>query len=246
MRARSFQVYGERCSGTNFIIRLLERNVSSAAFTEDYGFKHWFVDEDLTVPNDVLVLSVARDWTDWVRSFHRQPWHAHPSLRELSMPRFLRAEWHCVWDDDWYDLPENDPRRGREMMHERDPATGERFSNVLAMRQAKEANWARLRQRSAQAERVSYEAVSADPEGFLRRLADRHGLTLADTFVPVDSYKGQKRKEYVPKQYPPLSVEDAALVGRYAEADDAATQTAPRVVSVVRTAPVDARSEHRA
>lgn len=222
MTITRFQVYGERCSGTNFVIRLLERNLASARFTEEYGFKHWFVDEAMTVPDDVLVLTVSRGWTDWIRSFHAKPWHAHPSLRNLPMAEFLRREWHCVWDDDWYELAKDDPRRGREMRHERDPETGDRFANVLAMRAAKEANWRRLRERTAHADLVRYEAVRADPEAFVRELCERRGISPAKPFDPIETYKGLNGAAFVPKSYPALDPADQALVDSFASPDRAA------------------------
>lgn len=166
-----FQVYGERCSGTNYIIRLLERNLKSAKFTEIFGFKHWFVDDSLTLPDTVLGVVVSRNSYDSLRSLHEKQWHTHPKLRGLSLGDFLQTEWHCIWDDEFWGVDESDPRWETEMAHERNPETGERFSDVRAMLRAKFENWRRLMQRSKNAIHLDYDLARKEPQNTLIDLA---------------------------------------------------------------------------
>ena len=211
---RRLQILGERCSGTNFVSELLCRNLGLER-TEAVGFKHWFVG-DGAVPNDVLVVVVERRADDWLRSLHRQPWHAHPSLRNLPLHRFARAEWHCVWDDDRFGINRDHPRWGTEMMHERDPQTGRRFANPLAMRRAKHADWRRVIGRARHGEWLRYEEVADDPVGTVKRIAQGCGLFLPATIDPVKTYKGQAGRPFTPKSYAPLDRETLALVAQYA------------------------------
>lgn len=214
MNINTFQVYGERCSGTNFVIRLLERNVVSAQFTEDYGFKHWFVAEDVTVPNDCLVVVVQRKLPDYLRSLHRKPWHVVPALKGLPFSDFIRREWHCWWDEDFWQVDSAHPLYHQEMLHERHPETNERFANVIEMRLHKDANWEGLAARSANAIIVNYEEAAANPRKFLQALAHRYHLKLKDTFEPLNDYKGQKETSFVPKTYDPISTTDQAFINQ--------------------------------
>ena len=207
-------VFGERCSGTNFVVELLRRNLG-LELTEEIGFKHWFVDEDRAVPDDVLVIGMRRGAADWLRSLHRNPWHAHPSLRGLPVETFARSEWHCVWDDARFGIGPDHPDWGTEMMHERDPATGKRFANALAMRAAKHVNWRRVIDRARHGAWLRYEDVRADPHAVVERIGERCGLVPVGPFDPIKTYKGQPGRAFVPRSYAPLDPETLAHVACY-------------------------------
>ena len=210
---KRLQILGERCSGTNFVTELLRRNLG-LELTETVGFKHWFVDRR-PVPDDVLVVVVERDAHDWLRSLHRKPWHAHPSLHGLSVAEFARAEWHCVWDDARFGIGPDDPRWGTEMMHERDPRSGRRFANPLAMRRAKHANWRAVLARAIHGAWLRYDEVASDPHATLGKIATACGLELSGTVDPVMSYKGQGGRPFSPRRYDPLDRETLAHIAQY-------------------------------
>jgi hypothetical protein len=198
-----YQVYGERCSGTHFLIKLLERNITSARFTEAFGFKHWFVDRRVTIPESCLMLVVARHPYDWARSFHRKPWHAAPEVRERSFARFIRDPWIAgEWDDGEF----------AEQARERDPVSGARFADIWALRRAKLAHWLGLCAQGATVVPIAYETVAAAPERFLNGFGDRFRLDRIEKFVPVETYKGLETKKYEPRRYRPLADADRAYI----------------------------------
>ena len=207
-----FQIYGERCSGTNFLIKLMERNVVSATFTEEFGFKHWFVDEDLVLPADTLGLVVAREPRAWLQSLHEKAWHHPPDIAELPFSDYIRHEWQCVWDDHWLGVGPDDPLWMTEMMHERHPVTGERVENALAMRRLKAENFAALGRRSPAFAVLRTEDLQRDPRGFLDALS-AWGIACGP-YAPITSYKGEGDARYVPKARPPPSDADEAWVRR--------------------------------
>ena len=212
-----FQVYGERCSGTNFLIRLMEENVTSAAFTEDFGFKHWFVPETLVLPPDTLGLVIAREPHAWLQSLHEKAWHHPPEVKALGFSDYIRAEWRCVWDDPWLPVGPDDPRWMTEMTHERHPRTGARVRDALEMRRLKAENFARLGARSPAFAVLRYEDLRADPRGVLDALG-RWGVACGP-YAPIRTYKGDGDRPYVPKDRPPLSPEDAAWVAERLDRD---------------------------
>lgn len=209
---RAIQVYGQRCSGTNVLIRAIEANLGRDAFTEACGFKHWFVPEQILFPRDVMVLAVARDPVDWVRSLHRQPWHAHPELKALGFSDFIRAEWHSYWDTEFWGVEGDHPVLGREMLHERCPTTGRRFANALAKRTAKLRHWSELHDRAHHVALLSHEAFVADPAGVIADLSAATGIAQVGPYVAQDSYKGQGHRPFTPTAYAPVSDADLAHI----------------------------------
>lgn len=206
------QIYGQRCSGTNVVAQTLATNCPTAALTDELGHKHWFVPPQTVFPENTLTVVVARDAFDWARSLHRQPWHAHPDLKAKPFDSFLRSEWHSCWDEHVHHIEPGHPMLGTEMLHERDPATGERFHNCIAKRTAKLRHWAALPARAHNVALVSYDAFVRAPERFLATIAMAAGLERVATFTKVSSYKGQGHEPYTPQRYVALSADDAAYI----------------------------------
>ena len=137
---RRFQVYGQRCSGTNAVIKLLEQNFEELQFTEEYGFKHWLVSPEITIPDDVFVIVIARRVDHWLRSLYATPWHVHPDLKAMTFGQFIRAEWRTVWDQDFWGIDREHPKFGSPILEELCPESGGPFANAIAMRTAKLRN----------------------------------------------------------------------------------------------------------
>ncbi len=209
------QIYGQRCSGTNLVTRAIEANMPGVEITEAFGFKHWFVPPQTLFVKDTLVLVVARDAYDWARSLHRQPWHAHPELKAKPFDAFIRSDWHSYWDDHFGHIEPGHPMHGDEMLHERDPETGERFANCIAKRTAKLRHWSSLTNRAHNVALLGYDAFARDPTAFVSALAAAAGLAHHPQFVPITSYKGQGYAPYVPTAYPDLAAADAAHIAAW-------------------------------
>lgn len=84
-----FQVLGQRCSGTNFLSALIERNTALSP-SEHLGWTHGFP-SSLFIPSDMLVVIVFRDPFDWIGSLFLRPWHFESSYLQKSFAQFVRS-----------------------------------------------------------------------------------------------------------------------------------------------------------
>jgi hypothetical protein len=209
---REIQVYGQRCSGTNVLLKLLAANFGSGLVPQRHGFKHWLVPEQTLFPQDCLVVAVARDACDWLRSLHRQPWHLAPASKALGFSPFIRAEWHSVWDAEFDGIDAGHPLLGQEMLHERDPRTGGRFANPLAKRAAKLRNWSGLAGRANNLALLNHAALRDRPRDLVDAFAALLVRPPAHDYAPVETYKGNGFRRFTPTAYDPLSDEDAAFI----------------------------------
>ena len=212
-----FQVYGQRCSGTNALIRLIESNFDTLTFTEEFGFKHWLVPETRELPDDVFVIVIAREVGQWLRSLHRRPWHAHPEVKALDFSDFIRAPWRTQWDTDFWGIDEAHPDFGQPIAEELCPRTQGPFANPVAMRSAKLANWRSTGERAAGHMLLSHCELLADPEDVVRRIAEATGAEPRAEFVPVATYKGQGIKAFALERYPELSANDTRHVAEHVD-----------------------------
>ena len=93
MIKRKIQIFGQRCSGTNFLERWLLTNFRNIEIVNYYAFKHvWNAKliRDINDNDEILLLVMVRNPFDWIRSFHREPHHC-PDLLGLSFSHFLQS-----------------------------------------------------------------------------------------------------------------------------------------------------------
>ena len=118
-------IYGERCSGTNYLEQLLIHNFE-VEIVWSYGWKHFFGFHDLinTNTDDVLFIGIVRNLTDWINSLYREKHHLPVSITQ-SHDAFLNNEIYSVNAD------------GSEMMNDRNIFTKERYKNIFELRHVK-------------------------------------------------------------------------------------------------------------
>ena len=191
-RSQEIALYGERCSGTNFIAEILRLN-SGCKVSYPLGFKHFPktfpVEEQRRLLLGRPVLFLIRHPESWVRSMFLNPWHAMKDIREKDFSDFLRAEWHSVWDEEANVFPGN-PRYGQPIKEDRDPLTGKPFPNLLRMRTAKIHRFQEIESCSERSCWVRLEDLVDDQEAIYRKTAGALGLPVSDEYTPVFAYKG--------------------------------------------------------
>jgi hypothetical protein len=210
------QIFGERCSGTNYLEALLANSLPAVPVCWDYGFKHFFPQASLDNSAGCLFIIIYRAPLDWLRSLYRNPWHAAPGLRNIPFPEFIRSEWWCVWDE-VAGITRDDPRYGTEMMMERHPETGARFEDVMAMRTAKIRAWESIRDKAVHSFYINYERLRQDPEKIIRGIAGEFDISAVSEFNDVKQYKGGRwyqgwRTRLLRKPLPAISAADRQYV----------------------------------
>ena len=73
-----FTIYGERCSGTNYLEQIIKLNFDIEV-TWKYRWKHFFGLDDLLNSDDTLFICIIRDPFTWVNSFYKNQ-HLSPLL----------------------------------------------------------------------------------------------------------------------------------------------------------------------
>ena len=73
---KKYTIYGERCSGTNYLENIININFD-VNITWEYGWKHFFGFQDDLLKNsdDTLFICIVKNLPDWINSLYRQPHH---------------------------------------------------------------------------------------------------------------------------------------------------------------------------
>ena len=120
---KKVSIYGERCSGTNYLQQLIETNFV-VTVTFEYGWKHFFGFNDLSKTNDTLFIGIIRNPFDWINSLYRQQHHLPQHFRD-NIDNFLNSEFYSVKNDN------------SEFMSDRNIYTNKRYKNIFHMRYTK-------------------------------------------------------------------------------------------------------------
>lgn len=116
------QIYGERCSGTNYLEALIKLNFN-AEITRKFGHKHFFGFNNLENSDDTLFICIVREPVDWLNSLFTKPYHIFmKNIKNVDI--FLSSE-ICS------------KHNGSEIITDRNIYTNERYKNILELRHIK-------------------------------------------------------------------------------------------------------------
>ena len=120
-----FTIYGERCSGTNFIERAIIKNFK-IKLTWKYDFKHFFGNYNFDGKdkyNDTLFIGIIRGPFEWFSSLYNAQHH---------LPYSIRKNWRSFISNEFYSIKE-----GKEVIEDRNFITKERYKNIFELRYLK-------------------------------------------------------------------------------------------------------------
>src|SRR3990167_1550674 len=196
---KNFTVFGERCSGTNFVRQAIDVNFD-ISFVNDYGHKHFFGHTDYNYPNDTLFVCVIRDPIEWLGSLFDVPWHLPQGINS-DPDNFINSEVYSIQDDPSL------PNHGEEIMQDRNIYTGGRYKNLFELRYTKLKFLIEdLPKKVKHCIVIKYEDLRDNYTETLERIA-KLGVPIKKLYsdiypVPVVSHKGDNRQgTYVPKDH---------------------------------------------
>ena len=117
-----FTIYGERCSGTNYLEKLIENNFDTKV-TWEYGWKHFFGFDNLKNSDNTLFIGITKNPYDWFNSLYRDQHHLPQAFKNI----------HCYLNNEFYSVDE----KGIELMNDRSMYTKQRYKNIFDMRDSK-------------------------------------------------------------------------------------------------------------
>ncbi len=130
------KIYGERCSGTNYLQALIEKNfdVNIANHIHEYGHKHFFGFENLKKTDNVLFICIVRDPSTWMNSFYQSPWHLHPSI-VADTNSFMSNKFYSIYDDHYGGVPTG--KFGQHIEKDLNIYTKKYYRNIFELRETK-------------------------------------------------------------------------------------------------------------
>ncbi len=215
------QLFGERCSGTNFVSALVRRNFLNVELTSEFGAKHWFIKDHYPRcrPNqstdmecvrrldqggaDTLFLCVFRNPLDWVRSLHRRPYHAS-NHGGIPIAQFIRKPWLSF---------ERHQANGLWPMRDDGFWFIEEAPNVLQLRSMKIEHWLNLETKVQNFRSIRYEALLED-SGYLAGIAQEFDIPLRHPKIEGEQrYMGRAPGTvFRPAVYPPFRAQDLEFI----------------------------------
>lgn len=181
---KDFTIYGERCSGTNFLEAIFTgesyfHKDNEPAFnlplTWEFGHKHFFGfnDEDIVQNGyDTLFIGIVRNSYDWLASLFRYKHHI-PQVN-FCPKNFLFGEWysieHNVESDHFLE----------EYMKDRNFLTGERYKNIFELRKNKlDYLYNKMPNLAKNYILIRYEDLCDNSEKVVNAISNKFGLPIA-------------------------------------------------------------------
>lgn len=188
---KKYTIYGERCSGTNYLENIMNINFN-VKITWEYGWKHFFghQDESLKNADDTLFICIVRNLPDWINSLYRTPHH---------IPEHLKRNIRKFLNEEIYSIDKNE----KEIMNDRNMYTGERYKNIYELRHTK-MKWMveELPKKVKNYIYIRYEDLINEFEKTLEEIKNK-GLEVKKEIVfPIntDNYKNTKNTKFKKKQ----------------------------------------------
>ncbi len=178
-----YTIFGERCSGTNFLEKVITTNFD-ISITWEYGWKHFFCFNKFDKPTDhVLFIGIIRNPVHWLNSFSKDLHHIPDINKPLN---------HFLFNTFWSIKGET-----KELITEDlNFVNGRKYSNIFEMRKLK--NWYLINYLPTKVEHyvlINYETLSKHYTLTLNYIRDQFGLTTKYPFYKIiNTYKKTDNK----------------------------------------------------
>ena len=141
---QKFTIYGERCSGTNYLENIMLANFNINV-TWEFGWKHFFGfnNDELKNSDDTLFICIVRDPVKWINSFYKELHHLKLKYITIEdnekIDKFLNDEfWSFNDNPNLFDIEKEIFKEiFKEIMEDRNIYTGDRYKNIFELRYTK-------------------------------------------------------------------------------------------------------------
>lgn len=198
-----FNIKGERCTGTNYLQKLIEINLG-CPYIPNTGWKHGytrFCAIDATV-STFLTIVISRNVIDWIRSFYTSPHH---------LPNTDTGRWNNGSRPSFSDfIRQQVYPTGSEVVGDVHPFYLRSPNNVLELRNWKTEHFLCLSNVLPNVHYVKYEDLIADPARVIAEINDRW-FGVDYQFKNWTKYK-YNDWNYKPKKYFTIRDENLAFI----------------------------------
>lgn len=187
-----FTIYGERCSGTNFLLHAIKDNFN-LEFSNNYSWKHFFGHynfEKNDIEDETLFIGIIRNPIEWIDSFYKKMHHI-PSENKINIFTFLFNEFHSVYENS-----------NKEIMEDRHILTKERYKNIFELRKVKNNYLTKTMPNSVKNYiLIRYEDLRDNYEAVLNFIKQKFNLIQKNNiYKKIFSYKGNNELLYIKKK----------------------------------------------
>jgi hypothetical protein len=184
-----FTIFGERCSGTNFLEEIMITNFNINV-TWEYGWKHFFgfYDFKKTENEDkTLFIGIVRHPIYWIESFFREQHHI-PN-KPINIDKFLFHEFYSI------------DSNNNVMKEDLNYITGKKYKNIFELRFLK--NYYLINTMPNNVKNyilINYENLRDNYEVILDNIKNKFGLVQKfPIYKNISYYKQEKDKKYKKK-----------------------------------------------
>jgi len=206
MKLQAFNIKGERCSGTNYLQKLIEINLN-IKYANSIGWKHGYyslLNQNEELLKSFLTIIIFRNPFDWLRSLYLIPHHLEGTKRsswESPVPSFSEF----IRRDSMKTIEIKD-----SFLHTRHPFYFTCPKNIFELRKWKIEHFLNLKNVFPQTFYLKYEDLVQDPKKIITEINNKY-FNVDFEFKNWTEYKNYGI-EYVPKKYFNISEDDYSFL----------------------------------
>lgn len=181
-----YTIYGERCSGTNYLEELMTINFN-LELTWKFGWKHFFGFNNLNNSDNTLFIGIVRDPFDWTNSLFKTQHHLPKNFKNIK----------SYLNDKYYSIDNNN----KIIKEDVNIYTKENYKNIMELRHTKLHFLIQdMPKKVKNYILIRYEDLLFDFENTMNKIKDK-GLTINNIIeypINIKYYKKNKSKEFNP------------------------------------------------
>ena len=214
LKLQGFSIKGERCSGTNFLRKLVETNLK-IEYLDAVDWKHGFYtasihrDQDLTKyisPETFATLIIFRNPFDWLRSLYTRP---HQFEGTANVPSAGGVRWltPITFSEFIRKSMNNASGIANDKFHSYHPFYFTQPKNILELRKWKIEHFLGLKNVLPYTYYMKYEDLAQDPERIITEINNKF-FNIDFEFKNWTNYKANTNRPFVPAKYFDISDDD--------------------------------------